>query len=194
MTPTATPNARRTTPPVLTVPQLLSAAFVLNGVSEQGKDNHGQMVELMLKGVGLEAGEPWCAAYVHHIGYWAAYDPIQKRSAWPLPATGACAELGAFAAKRQALVTTPEIGDVFLMYFPEHQRFAHTGFVIGILDDGPVPVLLTIEGNTNTDGSRNGWEVAIRTTRRLDPAHGHRFIRWTALLPALSPAPVATVG
>ena len=68
--------------------------------------------------------------------------------------------------------TVPQPGDVFLLYYPALKRYAHTGFVLEVRDNG---ACVTIEGNTNDGGSRDGWGVFTRTRRfGIDD----RFIRW----------------
>lgn len=46
----------------------------------------------------------------------------------------------------------PASGDVFGLYFPEKARIAHVGFV----DEWNDPWVITVEGNTNVLGSREG--------------------------------------
>jgi hypothetical protein len=122
----------------------------------------------MLQVTGLGPGYPWCAAFVAHVGKSAL------GAKWPLPLTAGCAVLGDFAKSRGLLVETPEVGDVFLVYFPSLKRYAHTGFVLGLNGS-------TIEGNTSGGGSREGWGVFARS-RAWKPQD--RFIRWTRLLEA----------
>lgn len=144
---------------------------------EQGGDNCGQWVEAFLAHVGLPKGKPWCAAFVAFVGYWVFYDFTAKRSYWPLKRTGGCQELHD-ATPAPCRYTTPQGGDIFLIWF-EHiaggPRFAHTGLVFDVHPDGSCT---TIEGNTNEDGSRNGWKVAMKT-RRFGPKD--RFLRWTEI-------------
>lgn len=140
---------------------VLAAARALLPVREEPRNsNAGQMVEAMLAGVGNRAGDPWCAAFVHHAGYAAL------GKAWPLPPTASCAVLGDHATNHGWLVETPEPGDVFLCWSDAHGRFAHTGFVT---ETG------TLEGNTNDGGSREGYGVFARK-RAWKPKD--RFIRW----------------
>ncbi len=47
---------------------------------------------------------------------------------------------------------TPTTGDIFGLYFPEKQRIAHVGFV----DQWDGTWMVTVEGNTNDSGSREG--------------------------------------
>lgn len=46
----------------------------------------------------------------------------------------------------------PNIGDVFGIYFPDKKRIAHVGFI----DHWDGTWLITVEGNTNSSGSREG--------------------------------------
>lgn len=49
-------------------------------------------------------------------------------------------------------VTTPGTGDIFGLFFPEMNRIAHAGFIDQWLGDW----LITVEGNTNDPGAREG--------------------------------------
>ncbi len=162
-----------TSDPVGTV---LAVGYSYVNMTEMGKDNHGQVVEYFLKGVGLGPGFPWCAAFVSHVGYYALIDPLTKLSHWPLARTASCLALGTDAAKQGVLVGTPQAGDVFLIYYPAKKRFAHTGLIIGVNPDGSCA---TIEGNTSGGGSREGWGVFARQRVFADR---DRFIRWATLL------------
>jgi hypothetical protein len=171
----------------LTPALLVAAANAFVGFTEQGADNHGQVVERFLSQVHQPPGQPWCAAFVYHVGYHSHYADSTKISTWPLPATASCQELFAYARARNVLRDEPEIGDVFLKYSSELRRYAHTGIITGV--DNPdragirdVHVCTTIEGNTNEDGSREGFATLrkIRTFREVD---GHKFIRWTEIQP-----------
>jgi hypothetical protein len=167
---------------------LVAAAASLVGVREEGGNNRGQMVELFLREVEQPPGEPWCAAFVHHVGHWSHYDHQSGESSWPLPATASCYELGAFAKKRGILRDEPDSGDVFLLWNDKLGRFAHTGVVVQLRDagvspgEGPWFECETIDGNTDAGGSREGDGV-LRRIRRFLPHAGDRFIRWADLDP-----------
>ena len=165
---------------------LVAAANAFIGVSEQGGDNRGQMVELFLRGVSLPPGQPWCAAFVHHVGYSAHYDHLTRRSSWPLPATGSCEALARAARANGALRDEPYVGDIFLLYSALQRRFIHTGIVVGVREEErvherDVHVCVTVEGNTNDDGSSNGY-ATMRKVRTFREADGHRFIRWAEMV------------
>lgn len=165
---------------------LVAAANAFVGLGEEGGDNRGQMVERFLQEVFLPPGQPWCAAFVHHVGRAAHYDHGTKRSSWPLPATGSCEALARAARASGVLRDEPYVGDVFLLYNRARRRFSHTGIVVGVQDeervhDRDVHVCVTVEGNTNDDGSSNG-HTTLRKVRTFKEADGHRFIRWAEML------------
>lgn len=143
------------------------AARLLRFVREEpAGSNAGQAVEAFLKVTGLGQGYPWCAAFVAYVGHTLHGDR------WPLPLTASCAVLGEAARKQKLRYLKPKAGDIFLLYVPKLKRFAHTGFVLG---PGAKPgTWVTIEGNTNDGGNREGWGVFERT-RTFGP--NDRFIR-----------------
>lgn len=95
---------------------------------------------------------PWCASYL----------------SWVLDQAGIgigkivyCPTLVNYFKRSNALFANPQVGDVFVMWFPRLGRYAHTGFVEAV-DGGYVR---TIEGNTDLAGSRTGGSV-LRKRRR----------------------------
>lgn len=117
------------------------------GVRELTGKNDGPQVEAYLKTVGLQKGNPWCAAFVRWsqikagvlstITGWSPTSFNKNNPVW-------------FKGK---FYKQPEPGDVFSLYFPRLKRIAHTGFF-----DKPINSHLyaTVEGNTNEAGSREG--------------------------------------
>jgi len=128
--------------------------------------NRGKRVEAMLRNTGLGGGYPWCAAAVATWGI----EALGK--AWPVPHTADCDALLTWARRRGCLKRTdPQPGDIFLVLKSETDAI-HTGIVVQGLANGQV---LTWEGNTNNDGSREGYRVCQRrrTTSNLV------YVRWT---------------
>lgn len=176
--------------PIAPTPTLLIAtagAFI--GLREEpvrGEPNRGLLIDQFLRETGHDPGAPWCAAFVYHVGYWSHYDHANRRSWWPLPSTASCYVLGEFARMRGVLFPEPRAGDVFLVFNPMLNRFAHTGVVVRVLETEARSegrtwyTCLTIEGNTNAEGSREGNAV-VRKTRRFHPEVGDRFVRWVEL-------------
>lgn len=146
---------------------VVKVALEAEGASEVPPNtNSGPFVERVLKGVGLQKGQPWCAAFVYNVG-------VQALGAqWPLPQTGGCQVLADYAKLHGVLTVDIEVGDVFLIWHPELSRFAHTGFIVG-------PNHLTLSGNTSGAGSREGWLVGRRTWSFTAQ---DRFIRWSELV------------
>lgn len=118
---------------------LLAIAEKEVGVRERSGNNDGERVELYLKYIGLPKGHAWCAAYTS----W-----VYGKAGLSRPRTGWTPAL--FPENR--LVKKPKPADLFGIYFPSLKRIAHTGFVVSIKSDW----VLTIEGNTNIEGGREG--------------------------------------
>ena len=170
----------------LTPSLLVAAANAFVGLTEEGGDNRGQMIEMFLREVRQPPGQPWCAAFVHHVGFWSHFDSVAARSSWPLPPTASCEELGSFAKTHRIDFTEPMIGDVFLCYSKTRLRFYHTGIVVRVdsvfatTGDGKIFSCGTVEGNSNSDGSANGTRT-LQRIRRFNTFVGDRFIRWANL-------------
>lgn len=169
----------------LAVERFVGTAKGFRLMGEEGKhQNTGYIINWFLKRTQLDPGYPWCAAYVAHCGYEALFveEAASKRSLWPLPLTASCQQLGDWVRKNHpvAIVASDKgaRGNIFLAFYPELDggRFGHTGIILQRNADGSY---LTIEGNTNTDGSRDGWQVCYKT-RRFGKAD--MLIDWTKLL------------
>ncbi|QEK50703.1 CHAP domain-containing protein [Pedobacter aquae] len=118
------------------------------GTKEKSNRNDGSQVESYLKYTGHNKGAPWCAAFVSWcLGQAAINNP---RTAWS-PAL--------LPAKRiiwkntwQKEKTQPQAGDVFGIWYASKKRIAHCGFI----DAWGESIVITVEGNTNEAGSREG--------------------------------------
>ena len=134
----------------------LQIANLQLGVQEQPRgSNSGPEVDLYLKSVGLEPGYAWCMAFVYYcVGQAAAQLAVKN----PLIKTGG---VMLQANKTKLPKLTPrdakvKPGDIFIMAFKNGT--GHTGFVEKIKNG----IITTVEGNTNNDGSREGFKVARR--------------------------------
>jgi hypothetical protein len=100
---------------------------------------------------------------------------------WPVLKSASVQQQCEWAAKENVrLVATKvpaEHGDLFALWYPKLNRWAHIGFVVNVAKDGKT--IETIEGNTSGAGERDGWMVA-RKTRVLTSKD--RLIRWRNLL------------
>lgn len=129
------------------------------GVREHGY-NSGDSVNMYLASVNLMPGNAWCAAFVSWV--YQRNGILNPKSGWA-PAWFAPQYIvwSSDGLKNQ----TPRPGDVFGIYFNEKKRIAHIGFVHRFGED----ITITVEGNTNAAGSREGDGVYVkrRPTRQL---------------------------
>ncbi|WP_374165246.1 CHAP domain-containing protein [Arcticibacter sp. MXS-1] len=144
------------------------------GVREETGRNDGSRVEEYLRYVGLKKGQPWCASFV----CWAL-----GKAGIDNPRSGYCprlfgrdkvvwerrrgvGELNLASYDGGPVVGKTEAGSddsamVFGLYYAEKGRISHVGFVDAC--DGKY--IITVEGNTNEAGSREGDGVYCK--RRL---------------------------
>ena len=129
-----------------------------NGVQEVPRNsNAGPAVESYLKSVGLGKGYAWCMAFV----YWSVKQAAtQLNTTSPLIKTGGVLRQWNEVNPKMKFTKNPQAGDIFIMDYGK--GVGHTGFVIEVLANGS---LKTIEGNTNDEGSREGYEVCYRTRK-----------------------------
>ena len=117
------------------------------GVRENGF-NKGKRVEEYQKAANLKPNDAWCAAFI----------------TWTFKQCGIKAVVSGYSPnwfqsnvvyKRDDNINrhySPEIGDVFGLYFESKKRIAHVGFI----DKQEGNYYTTVEGNTNEAGSREG--------------------------------------
>lgn len=118
------------------------------GVRELSGRNDGRQVEIFLASCKLTKGNPWCAAFVTWTFKTAGvktvisgYSPVWFPAGKTIYTRGARSN------------TTPGTADVFGIWFASKKRIAHVGFI----DDWPQGnYAITVEGNTNEAGSREG--------------------------------------
>ena len=151
---------------------------VLNGdqitrVREQPiGSNDGPEVRVYLDYCGISGGAWWCAAFVSYQVHRASI-ASHVASSWPKYAN--CVDIYNWGLKHQLLLAEP--GAPSVMLIPgnprRHQRkYVHTGFVVEY--DPSTNTIVTVEGNSNNDGSSNGIGV-FRLRRRVTP--GMRFVK-----------------
>lgn len=118
------------------------------GVRERTGNNDGQRVEEYLRSCNLKKGNPWCAAFVTWTFKQAKVDAIVSAysPSW-FPNKSTIYTRGSKGNK------TPQKADVFGIYFSNKGRIAHVGF-IDVWGDNSY--CITVEGNTNDEGSREG--------------------------------------
>lgn len=109
--------------------------------------NRGPMVDLYLQSVKINIPAPWCAAFV-------SYNLQKLHIPNPCSAWSPDYAKPKDAIYRQKVVSSPpKAGDVVTYYYPNLKRVGHVGF---FLQKDPSGYVITIEGNTNGGGSREG--------------------------------------
>ncbi len=115
------------------------------GVREATGQNDGKAVEKYLAAAGLGKGYAWCAAFVNWVY-------LQNEIAGP----NSPAWSPSWFPNEKVLDKRFGLrGDVFGIYFESKGRIAHVGFLDEDFDNGK-NTILTVEGNTNDAGSREG--------------------------------------
>lgn len=115
------------------------------GIRELSGNNDGSDVEMYLRSTGLGKGHAWCAAFVNWV-YVRNEIKGPHSAAW----SPSWFPEGKVVANEHGLR-----GDVFGIYFKSKKRIAHVGFLDEDFNNEKSTVL-TVEGNTNEAGSREG--------------------------------------
>lgn len=119
------------------------------GVEEIPRNsNSGPEVEIYLKSVGLPKGYSWCMAFVYWCTQKAAIQMVVKN---PLKRTAGV--LDQYNSRPLLVQAIPQQGDIFIMDLGK--GLGHTGIIEKIVGN----TLYTIEGNTNSEGGREGYKV-----------------------------------
>ena len=146
--------------------EALRVALSQVGVRETSR-NSGPEVDAYLSSVGLGPGYSWCCAFVHwcfEVGAASVNLPN------PCPHTAGALKLWSMSPQeaKWGPKDEPEPGDVFVI---DHGHgLGHVGFVVELDQAGD---LVTVEGNTNPGGSREGDGVYRRTRRREEINRGY---------------------
>jgi hypothetical protein len=151
----------------------VNLALSYNGVHEEGGNNRGPEVEMFLRSMGLQPGDPWCAAFlcfcISHAAKALGVTPKFQlgSSVYKLWTRNPSLQLSA-----------PEANSVFLINHglsKSGQRIGHTGFVITPTDE--YDLMTTMEGNTDSAGSRSGGQCMRRTRNIADFTNGYGWLR-----------------
>lgn len=147
-------------------PAVVAAYSSQIGIRERTGNNDGKEVEQYLASVGLSKGNPWCAAFV----YWS----FESAGVTGMPRSGFSPTWFTKNAiySRTLKKADPLPADVFGIWFQSKGRIAHVGF-IDAWNSGSY--CITVEGNTNEAGSREGDGVYRK--RRLK-SQIYKIARW----------------
>ena len=116
------------------------------GVREQGGNNRGKRIGEYLAVTKLSEGYAWCAAFVCWTLEQCGIE--NPKSAW----SATVANHNVVYRKGDNFPNTNNKVLVFGLYYKSLKRIGHTGIIIEVRNKD----CITIEGNTNGDGSREG--------------------------------------
>lgn len=121
--------------------------------------NRGPLIDRWNTNVNAPIGSFWCASFVSGVALeWETKSGLD----WPLCFSADCDVWLAVAKRNGVLHRSPQAGDLMILVktLSNGQQDAfHIGVVEGVDENG---IWKSIEGNSNNDGSRNGYEVAHR--------------------------------
>lgn len=127
------------------------------GVHEDPKKaNWGPQVEQYLLSIGLKQAASWCMAFV----FWCSREAYGVNN--KLIKTGGVLRQWQSVDTKYKFTKDPQPGDIFIMDYGK--GLGHTGIIESVVGN----LLHTIEGNTNDEGSREGYEVCRRTRKFPD--------------------------
>lgn len=138
----------------------IAAGYI--GIREIGSTNRSPLIDRWLRALGVPVGNPWCMAFVQGVVAEAA---VQHGVADPLkPDTASCLDLWNRVPKSWKFGPMDgKRGDIAI--WKHSATTGHTG-IVEYYEGG---FYHTIEGNTNDDGSREGYEVCRRRRKYSDP-------------------------
>lgn len=133
---------------------------------EVGGQNAGPWVRYYMD--GFEGPSyPWCAGFVTRVIEQAAEGmaistPVHLRRTYSCDVMASRAKEAARFVPGSSSEVRP--GCLFLVRGSRKNDWTHTGIITGL----DAQTFLTIEGNTNDEGSREGYEVCARTRNRAN--------------------------
>lgn len=126
------------------------------GVTEE-TPNWGRWVKVYLTFIGLVRPAPWCGAFVAYKIHQAA-GALGVAAQWPK--TGYVPSAVTWARKRGLVADHPAAGMAFAVWHADKGRYAHIGFIRRVYQHGGKTYFVTVEGNSNDTGGREGTKVA----------------------------------
>jgi len=133
--------------------------------------NKGPWVRAYMNG-NDGADQLWCMGFVQTI-LDQAYSSMGKKYTNFIPSTVGCDDVGNYGKEKNTLIKNKDItdtlqqikpGDILLIYKDEVVFWNHTGIVVEVYKDS----IIAIEGNTDSNYSRNGVEVGEKERNILN--------------------------
>ena len=140
------------------------------GIEERPRgSNAGTALEGMLRNTNFKPGDPWCMFFCE-AAIKQAFHPDLPMPPW-IVHTGSCADQYRQASMTGKTTFWPATGCIVL-FRGGPRGFHHAGIVQEVLENGAS--FRTVEGNTNADGSVEGYAVCEHEHVRKDQV----FVIW----------------
>jgi hypothetical protein len=130
------------------------------GRREENLSNRGPEIDQFFNGCSVGPGNPWCACVMNYGVEAVGYEGPEELSAWS-PAWFPYDKVTWDATKNFNQPLRP--ADMFAIYFKTLGRIGHVGAVV---EELPNNWVMTIEGNTNEKGGRDGYIFIYRLRRK----------------------------
>lgn len=129
-------------------------------VREVGGANKGLWVGIFQRFVGIEPGQSWCAAFVCFV----LAIIVGGKGNLPIPCTGVCEEIHAYAKARNMIIPAAEAlpGDLYL-FVDDTGHAHHVGFYAALAQG--------IAGNTSADGLSSNGDGVYEHALHVAPNH-----------------------
>jgi hypothetical protein len=108
---------------------------------------------------GWEKGQPWCGYFAKQCWVEAYGDTLFDAKVKRLMNGGALSTLQNCQTDKYFTVNMVPVPGATAIFLEGHGPEGHAGIVDAVQGN----IFMTVEGNTNTDGSRDGYEVAAKT-------------------------------
>ncbi len=162
-----------------TADRVIAAARAEIGYREgrsNGHWNNDQKFSKQVPGLEWSDDQPWCATFV-------AWCAMKAKVSDLFPRTASCDAGGQWFKDRGRWSTYPAVGAQ--VFFGTPSDLSHTGIVVSYTDTE----IVTIEGNTNSSGSREGDGVYRKThLRRSSRVVGYGYPRYPEGILSADPA------
>lgn len=144
-----------------------------------GHHNNIEKYAGQVPGLEWANGQPWCAVFVSWVAMKAGASDL-------FPRTASCDVAGGWFKARGQWSEFPKVGSQ--VFYGTASDLNHTGVVI----DFDATVIVTVEGNTNDSGSREGDGVYRKVRRRRDAfVQGYGHPAYPAVVPPRPPTKLA---
>lgn len=150
--------------------KIIKTAYGWLGVEEVPRgSNAGKLLEHILRKTPFKPGEKWCFYFCLAV----LQDALEKDGGLPFAvlSTGSCQLAAEHALNFGCLSPYPATGCIFVLH-DEAGHYHHSGIVVDV--DKTEKFVTTVEGNTNVDGSTNGYGVF----KRVRSVANLKFIIW----------------